>query len=202
MAFARLIGLVDQEIGQTDGFRSATLSMILWSVMVHGDPAPFVYVPHHPFNLKAGEIPIMFFGSVVYLQETVSRGYQGGYGGLSVRLARGVYYHFGGFKGQRIDAAMLKEIDYGGMLLTTQNIYFGGEHRTFRIPYEHVVSFRPHSDGIGVFRDTANAKAEVFSVLMPGPDGKPVSASPAVGWFLFNLAHFLGQPEARALYGK
>ena len=59
---------------------------------------------------------------------------------MSIRLARGVYYHFGGFKGQRTDTSTLKEIDYGGMLLTTQNIYFGGDHTTFRIPYDHVVA--------------------------------------------------------------
>jgi len=202
MAFARAIGLVDQETCKTDGFRATTLSTLLWSVMVHGDPTPVAYVAQHPFNLKAGEIPLLFFGSVVYSQETVSRAYQGGYGGMSVRVGRGMYYHFGGFKGQRIDTATLKEIDYGGMLLTTQNIYFGGEHRTFRIPYEHVVSFRPHGDGIGLFRDAANAKVEVFTVLLPDCNGKPVNAPPMFGWFLFNVAHFLAQPEARALYGK
>jgi len=202
MAFARGMGLVDQEICKTDGFRAATLSVILWSVMVHGDPTPIAYVPQHPFNLKAGEAPIIFFGSVVYSQETVNRSYGGGYGGMSVRLARGMYYHFGGFKGRRIETATLKEIDYGGMLLTTQNIYFGGEHRTFRIPYERVISFRPHTDGIGFFRDTASAKAEVFTVLLPDCQGKPVNAPPMIGWFLFNIAHFLSQPEARALYAK
>ena len=120
---------------------------------------------------------------------------------MSIRLARGVYYHFGGFKGHRVDTSTLQEIDYGGMLLTTQNIYFGGERTTFRIPYDHVVSFRPHSDGIGIFRDSANAKAEVFTVLEANPSGgDPVSARPIFGWFLFNMAHFLAQPEARTLY--
>ncbi len=202
LSFARAIGLVDQQIQKTDGFRATTLSLLLWSVMVQGNPASIAYAPQHPFNLKAGEIPLLFFGSVVYSQETVNRSYGGGYGGMSVRVGRGMYYHFGGFKGQRIDTATLKEIDNGGMLLTTQNIYFGGEHRTFRIPYEHVISFRPHADGIGFFRDAASAKAEVFTVLLPDCQGKPVNAPPMVGWFLFNMAHFLAQPEARALYAK
>jgi hypothetical protein len=199
-AFYRLVGFGDQEVRKTDGFLAIAFSTILWSVMVHGDPTSDA-VADHPFNLRGGEVPLFFFGSVVYSKETVSKSYQGGYGGASVRVGRGVYYHFGGFRGQRIDTAALKEIDYGGMLLTTENIYFGGEHTNFRIPYEHVVSFRPHSDGIGIFRDAANAKAEVFSVLEAGPDGKPVSARPVFGWFLFNLAHFLAQPEGRALYG-
>jgi hypothetical protein len=65
----------------------------------------------------------------------------------------------------------LKEIDYGELLLTTQNIYFGGEHTNFRIPYEHVVTFRALTSGIGAFRDSANAKAEVFTVLEANPNG-------------------------------
>jgi hypothetical protein len=197
----KLMGFTDQDMRGTDGFISAIFSMLLWAVMVHGDPTSLACVSRHPFNLRSGETPLFFFGSVVYAKETVSRSYQGGYGGLSVRLARGMYYHFGGFKGQRTDASTLKEIDYGGMLLTTQNIYFGGDHTTFRIPYTNVVSFRPHSDGIGIFRDSA--QAEVFTVLEANPNGgDPVSARPIFGWFLFNMAHFLAQPEARALYTK
>jgi len=198
-----LMGFTDGEMRKTEGFLAASFSMLLWSVMVHGDPTPFASVQPHPFNLHGGEIPLMFFGSVVYSKETVSRSYQGGYGGMSVRLARGMYYHFGGFRGQRIDASTLKEIDYGGLLITTQNLYFGGDHTNFRIPYDHVVSFRAHSDGIGIFRDSASAKAEVFTVLEADPGGgNPVSARPVFGWFLYNIAHFLAQPEARTLYAK
>ncbi len=196
----RLMGFTDADVRRTDGFVTSAFSMLLWSVMVEGNPNLLASVQSHPFNLHPGEIPLMFFGSVVYSKETAARSYQGGYGGMSVRLARGVYYHFGGFRGQRIDASTLKEIDYGGMLMTTQNIYFGGEHTNFRIPYERVTSFRPHSDGIGLFRDTASAKAEVFTVLEPGRDGgNPVPARPVFGWFLFNMAHFLAQPESSAV---
>jgi hypothetical protein len=201
--FYRAMGFTDQEMRKTDGYVSEVFSTLLWAVMVHGDPAAVANVPQHPFNLRPGEIPLFYFGSVVYSRETTSRSYQGGYSGMSVRVARGVYYHFGGFKGQGTDAATLKEIDYGGLLLTTQNMYFGGEHTNFRIPYEHVVSFRPESSGIGLFRDSASARAEVFTVLEANPQGgNPVNARPAFGWFLFNMAHFLAQPEARTLYAR
>ena len=195
------MGFTDQEMRRTDGYMAEVFSTLLWGVMVHGEPSDVASVPHHPFNLRSGEVPIFFFGSVTYSKETISSSYQGGYGGMSVRLARGVYYHFGGFQGHRTRTAALKEIDYGGLLVTTQNMYFGGEHATFRIPYDHVVSFRAESSGIGLFRDTANAKAEVFTVLESNPNGgNPINGRPVFGWFLFNIAHFLAQPEARALY--
>jgi len=126
-AFVRIMAFTDQDICKTDGFVAGCFSVLLWSVIVHGDPTQIANVSHHPFNLRGGETPLFFFGSVLYSKETVSRSSQGGYGGMSIRLARGVYYHFGGFKGQRVDTSTLKEIDYGGMLLTTQNIYFGGD---------------------------------------------------------------------------
>lgn len=199
----RLMGFSDADVSGTDGFITANLSRVLWSVMVSGNPSLLASVHPHPFNLNGVEIPLIFLGSVVYSKETASRSYQGGYGGMSVRVARGMYYHFGGFKGQRIDTSTLTEIDYGVLLLTTQNIYFGGDHTNFRIAYEHIISFRPHTDGIGLFRDGANAKAEVFTVLEPNSNGgEPVSARPAFGWFLFNMAHFLAQPEARTLYAN
>ncbi len=92
--------------------------------MVHGDPTAVANVTRHPFNLKSGEVPLFFFGSVVYSKETVSRG-----------------------------------------------------------------------------RDSANAKAEVFTVLEANPHGgNPVTGRPVFGWFLFNMAHALAQPEAMARY--
>lgn len=202
-AFYRRIGFTDQEMRPTDGFVANVFSTLLWSVMVKGDPNLVANVPRHPFNLKEGEIPLFFFGSVVYSKETTSKSYEGGYGGMSVRLGHGMYYHFGGFKGQRLETAALKEIDYGGLLVTTQHLYFGGQHTNFRIAYEHVVTFRPLTSGIGAFRDSASAKAEVFTVLEANPSGgNPRNARPIFGWFLFNVAHFLAQPESRKLYGQ
>jgi hypothetical protein len=201
--FYRVMGFTDREMAPTDGFIAEVFSSLLWSVMVQGDPTSVANVTRHPFNLKSGEVPLFFFGSVVYSRETLNRGNQGGYGGMSVRVARGVYYHCGGFKSQRTETAALKEIDYGRMLLTTQNMYFGGEHTNFRVAYSHIVAFRPEPSGISFFRDTANAKAEVFTVLEANPSGgNPVNARPVFGWFLFNMAHALAQPEAKPSTSK
>lgn len=193
--FYRAMGFTDKEMCATDGFVAQWFSMLLWSVMIKGDPNLAGEV-RHPFNLKTGEIPIMFFGSVTYSRDTIRRGSRGGYSGMSIRVTRGVYYHFGGFKGQRTETSALQEIDYGGMLVTTESMYFGGQHTSFRIPYTHVVSFRAEPSGIAFFRDTANAKAEVFTVLEVNPSGgNPINARPLFGWFLYNITHALAQPQ-------
>ena len=53
-------------------------------------------------------------------------------------------------------------IDTGVMALTTRHIYFHGSLKSFRIPFSKIVSFSPHSDGIEINRDVANAKPQIF----------------------------------------
>jgi hypothetical protein len=65
-SFYRLIGFTDLEMRTTDGFVANIFSTLLWAVMVKGNPSLVANVPRQPFNLKAGEIPLFFFGSVVW----------------------------------------------------------------------------------------------------------------------------------------
>lgn len=190
MHFYQEAGIPAKEIAATDGFKTAAFSMMLWFVMT-GKPIPSEHP--HPFNLDKGEIPLAFFGSVVYSHKIGIRAYGQINPGTSIQFAHGRYYPYSSFMAERADTRMLKEIDYGGMLVTTNNIYFGGEYKRFRIPYEQLVSLRPYWDSLEIFRDTTSAQCELFSV---------VNAWPACGWVLFNLVHFLTQPAARSLYSK
>jgi hypothetical protein len=191
------LGFTNEGMRKTNGFAAVNLSAVLWALI---NDVRELYdgtmVSRNPFNLKAGEIPIAFFASVSYSQETSARSYEGGYGGLSVRLAPGVYSHFGGFKGHRIEQREMKEIDYsgngnGGMLLTTQAIYYGGDHTTFRIPFDHVISFHAREDGIGLSRNVGQGRPEVFSIVVLGANNAPTPAPSVYGWFLFNATRFL-----------
>jgi hypothetical protein len=191
-------GLTAQEMKQCDGFRATALSLILWAVVndqtcLYAD----AMVSHNPFNLKSGEIPIAFFANAVYSQETTTKSYEGGYGGLSVRVLPGVYSHFGGFRGRSVESNAMKEIDYGGMLLTTQSLYFGGDHTTLCIPISSILSFRPQRDGIGLSRNVNHGRPEVFAVIIPDANLNPMPASPSIGWFLFNVLHFLASNVTR-----
>jgi hypothetical protein len=191
------LGFTNEGMRKTNGFAAVNLSAVLWALI---NDVREIYdgamVSRNPFNLKSGEIPIAFFASVSYSQETNTRSYEGGYGGMSVRLVPGVYSHFGGFKGQRVERHEMKEIDYsgngnGGMLLTTQSLYYGGDHTTFRIPFDHVISFHAREDGIGLSRNVGQGRPEVFSIVVLGAGNAPMPAPPVYGWFLFNATRFL-----------
>ncbi|MBE0069320.1 hypothetical protein F3K46_09925 [Thermoanaerobacterium thermosaccharolyticum] len=69
----------------------------------------------------------------------------------------------------------------GILAVTTKHIYFYGPIRSFRAPYTKIVSFAPYSDGIGIQRDAASAKPQIF---LTGD-----------GWFLYNLVINLAREQ-------
>ncbi len=52
-----------------------------------------------PFNLQKDEILVWAFKNVILGEMRVQRSCEGGYQGLSLRVASGVYYRTGGFQG-------------------------------------------------------------------------------------------------------
>lgn len=125
-------------------------------------------------NLQKGEEVVWAFPNCDYLQDRTLRQYVGGSQGVSVRVMKGVYYRVGAFKGQAVERTSRELIDSGVFVLTNRGLYFTGAQKTFRIPFSKIVSFKPYSDGIGIVRDGANAKQQIFVT--------------GDGWFAYNLA--------------
>lgn len=132
-----------------------------------------------PINLQKGEQIIWAFPDSKYLEDKTRRQFVGGSQGVSVRVMKGVYYRIGAFKGQAIEHTERVHIDTGWVVITNKNIYFAGPRKSVRLPYAKIVSFEPFSDGIGVMRDTATAKPQIFVT--------------GDGWFTYNLVTNLSQ---------
>ena len=96
-----------------------------------------------------------------------------------MRIARGVYYRVGGFKGERYQTEETVHEDNGLMGFTDRHLYFAGDLRRFRIRWDRIVAFEPYADGIGVQRDAQSAKPQAFVT--------------GDGWFTYNLAVNLSQ---------
>ena len=129
-----------------------------------------------PFNMMKSEEMISIFDNVEYRKEVTRRHYQGSSMGMSVRVAKGVYLRPGSFRGSTVEETGMERQDIGTLGLTTKHLYFYGEktNRSFRIKLEKVVSFTPYLDGLGIMRDTASAKPELFVL------------SSTNAWFLIN----------------
>lgn len=126
-----------------------------------------------PFNLQKTEKIIWVFQDVEYYEQKKRTKYVGGSQGISIRIAKGVYYRTGAFKGERVETHETIHADTGLLGVTNKHIYFSGGAKNFRIRYDKIVSFEPFSDGIGLQRDAATAKPQSFVT--------------GDGWFTYNL---------------
>lgn len=102
-----------------------------------------------------------------------SRTYVGASSGISLRVARGVYYRIGQFRGHPIDRTEVEEVAKGTLALTNQHVYFLSPNKGFKVAYRRVIAVMPFEDGIGLQRDGVSAKPQYIH----GGDG----------WVLYNL---------------
>jgi len=155
------------------GMAFAGMSNTLWQVQNDRQPY-FDGVGASTFNLKRGEEPIYSAGKVTYAEErTVNTGSRS-YGGVSLPLGAGAYYHIGGSQGKKVSG--LLPLDVGQVLITSQSLYFGGQTRTLRISLARVLRYEPYVDGVGVCESSGPPK-----VFVPDYSGMDT------GWFFFNL---------------
>lgn len=132
-----------------------------------------------PFNFQKSEQLVWVFPGVSYLERRTKRKYVGGHHGASIRVAKGVYYRVGAFRGEPVDTTEMVEVAIGILGITTKHLYFASDAKSFRIRYDKIVSFEPFDDGIGVQRDATTAKPQIFVT--------------GDGWFIYNLVSNLAQ---------
>ena len=132
-----------------------------------------------PFNLMKSEQLVWVIQGVDYLETVVRRERRGTSHGLSIRVARGLYYRPSTFRSRPIEWEETVHADIGMLGLTTKHIYFAGSRNRFRLRYDKIVAFDPYQDGFGVMRDAQTAKPQTFRT--------------GDGWFPYNLAADLAQ---------
>lgn len=133
-----------------------------------------------PFRLQKTETMIWVFHHVDYYTVRTRREYRGRSAGVSVRVARGVYFRTGGFKGHPVDYDETVHVDTGLLGVTTRHIYFAGVSKRFRVRHDRIVTIEPYSDGVGIMRDSVRARPETFRV--------------GDGWFAYNLLRNIELP--------
>ena len=116
---------------------------------------------------------------VDYLETVVRQERSGSSQGLSIRVARGLYYRPSTFRNRPIEWEETVHAGTGMLGLTTKHIYFADPRKKFRVRYDRTVAFKPYSDGLGIMRDAQTAKPQTFRT--------------GNGWFAYNLAANLAQ---------
>ena len=132
-----------------------------------------------PFNLMKSETLAWVMKDVEYHETVTRREREGTSHGLSIRVARGVYYRPGTFRSRTVEWDEAIHADTGLLGFTTKHIYFAGRRKIFRVRYDRIVGFEYYGDGFGILRDAQTAKPQAFRT--------------GDGWLAYNLAVNLAQ---------
>ena len=79
----------------------------------------------------------------------VRRERQGASHGISIRVARGLYYRPSAFRSQAVEWEETVHADTGMLGLTTKHIHFAVSRKRFRARYDRIVASGPYEDGLG-----------------------------------------------------
>jgi len=142
-------------------------------------PERMIFNESLPFNLQKTEKIAWVFQDVNYYETVTKTQYSGGSQGVSIRIAKGLYYRVGAFKGEKIQTDEIKHLDNGLLGITNKHLYFVGDKKKFRIKFEKIMAFEPYADGIELQRDLSSAKPQTFVTND--------------GWFTYNLVTNLAQ---------
>jgi hypothetical protein len=179
MTYANKFELGQSELDRKGQFTRATQAGILRDIVEGKIPQRSTISNAIPFNLQKSETLVWIFHNVALLEEKTIRSYVGGYQGMSFKVAKGVYYRVGAFKGHPVESTQMVNKGNGALGVTTKNIYFAGAQKSLRVPYSKIIQFIPYSDGIGIHTDAKTAKPIAFVI--------------GDGWFVNNLVQNLAQ---------
>ncbi len=114
------------------------------------------------FNFLKDEKLIWTEKDIVYCEQKTRTHYQGGSSGISVRIAKGLYYRTSSFRGYPVQTTAIVSYGTGTIAITDKYIYYTSPSKTFRIKIDKIVAFHPYSDAIGFEKDSASAKPQLF----------------------------------------
>lgn len=130
-------------------------------------PTGIVVAGSNPLNLERDEQVIWIFnGAVAYTTKT-QRQFVGQSTGVSFRVAKGLTFRTSAFRGHPVETQALVKIGAGDLVVTSRNVYFLSPLKTMKIPARKIVAITPHSDGITIARDAANASPLIITLDDP-----------------------------------
>lgn len=112
--------------------------------------------------LKKNELPVYKLYNITLSEPRAVRTRSGGYGGTSVRIAKGVTVHTGRTESTSESHDEIKEIDHGELLITNKRVIFLGSNRTTNIDLNKIISISSEEEMIQIQRSNKQ-KPEYFS---------------------------------------
>jgi hypothetical protein len=123
--------------------------------------------------LQKNESFIWVFQPVTFYQVKTRREYKGASGGLSIRVAKGVYFRTSRFRGHPVDTSSNEKMGDGDFIVTNKNLFFITPERTTKVSVRKLVSVNRLTDGI--------------ELECAGTRGKRYAIANLDSWFAFNV---------------
>jgi hypothetical protein len=155
------------------GGKTRLLKAAILRDLVNGITPRRVQVSDLHVLLGKDESVIWAFNDVEFFELKTRRTYHGRSNGVSIRIAKGVYYRTSSFKGYPVETQGNELIGKGSLVITNKNVFLIMPGKTIKIGVGKLTSLTPYSDGIGLQRDTVRAS----SFTCVGLDG----------WFAYNV---------------
>lgn len=171
--------LEQADVNANGAYRSMIQSAVIREAAEGVIPNRLGDIPPVPFNLMKSEQLVWVIDRVGYYEVKTRRERRGTSHGVSIRVAKGLYYSPRTFRSRAVEWEETVHEDTGLLGVTSKHLYFHGPRKRFRIRYDRIVSFEPYADGIGVMRDAQTAKPQTFRT--------------GDGWFIYNLVTNLAQ---------
>jgi hypothetical protein len=172
--YKKYFNLDQNTLNKNGSFEKVAKGLILNDIFQGNLPEDRLNIAgNSPFLLEKGEILIWIFQNVEFYEQRSKTTFEGKSQGVSIKIARGVYYRVGQFKGNPVTNTQMTLIANGMFALTNKNLYFASTSKSFKTPYNKLISMTQYSDGIGLQKDGASAKPQIFKGLD--------------GWFTYNV---------------
>ena len=177
--YLRHFDLTQEDVDANGAYHNMVKSIVIREAAEGIIPNRLGDATNLPFNLMKSEQLVWVINDVDYYEIKTMRERRGTSHGLSVRVAKGLYYRPGTFRSRAVEWDETVHADSGVLGVTSKHIYFHGPKKRFRVRYDKIVSFEPYNDGIEIMRDAQTAKPQAFRT--------------GDGWFIYNLVSNLAQ---------
>ena len=125
-----------------------------------GNP-PAISVPN--IILQKGEIAYWSEPAKLLEERVVSRRYEGGSRGVSLRIAKGVSYRIGAHRGQLISDKAIVPVSSGEFVTTNKRVIFSGDAKSFNLRLDKLLDLNMYSNGVRLTDDKGKPRLVVFN---------------------------------------
>ena len=117
-----------------------------------------------PIILKKSETPVLVLHNVTLKEPRSVRTSVGGYGGPTIRIAKGFSLRLGGVSHRSMSHEEIHDIDRGTLTITNKRLIFSGSMKLINYNLSKILSITDYKDAIAIQRDNKQ-KTEYFANL-------------------------------------